>query len=357
MKVQFILYEKSQSKLNNSQELLQDMFSKIFTYVSDDSFLVTMGTKTHNINYTSMVTKKEMIHLTFYSNSKPSDDAKFLSQAKNLLLCGQHRKDFYIINTYDEASAYYCEKLAPRIGRFERLTRNLIYITLTQSLGKDWFGKSFTTGIKNELKGKNHNLIEQGLEEMTFNQLYSFLFDEFPDRSAEEAIYQDLLGCDNLHSKSKEDIISIINSCKKQCLWERYFKDKPLDFKDTLDNIRIHRNNVAHNKTITFSEYSSCLKKLQIINTKLEKLIENENSELYSEVNIVAAITSFMALFSEMASEAQKNLLALRDTIDKIVVPLKKAMPEIIKLSQITTQSIKSFYGSNNFLLENEDES
>ena len=92
----------------------------------------------------------------------------------NKLIRGEHRKNWNIVISYDEVSQLYCCKLMPLFGKFERKTRELVYITIIKIFGVDWYEKSFEKGLQDDLKSRGKNttqLIEGALNELTYEQL------------------------------------------------------------------------------------------------------------------------------------------------------------------------------------------
>ena len=328
MIVQFIFIKKDSSKLNikDSSKLFRDMFNEIYKNVSFDSFDISNGNINETILYKSSIINSGMCYITFESKSSPAQAAKFLNIATGLLISGKHRKDFYIITSYDEPSEYYCIKLAPYFGKFERLMRSFIYTSLTKNLGFKWFEAAFTKEIKNAIKEKGNIsetiLIERGLYEMSFAQLYDFLFKEFSYCSAESVIYEQLLPM-GLESLEKSEIIRIINQCEKKSLWDRFFiNNTNFDLKEILSNIREYRNRVAHNKFITTDEYNLCRKKLDKINSTLKAAIEQLDQNIYTETHLLDSIMSLSALFASLLksnydkmSSIQKNFSTLGETL------------------------------------------
>ena len=355
MKIQYVFVKKSESDVNlkNSNKLFQEMFKKIFMNVTFDTFDLNIDHKLQTISYKSSSSSNGIMYLTVSFNDSPAFSAKVLSTASTYLTQGNHRKDFYIINSYDEPSLYYCEKLAPRFGRFERLMRSFIYISLTKLLGVDWFKKTFTEEIKDAIKDKGNisdfNLIERGLHEMTFAQLYDYLFKEFSYCSAESAIYDHLLSR-NLEDMSKDEIITIINSCKKECLWDRFFSETNFDLKTPLHNMREYRNKVAHNKFIKYNEYTECKRNLIKINTVLEDAITKVDSDIYTEKHISDTLMAFAALLTgllkneyDIVSTAQKNFSKLGEIIIKALEPYASVskMENMYKLGAILSDLYK----------------
>lgn len=306
MKSQYIFIKKPKAAINteNDNEIFHIIYKDIFQNITSNTFEICCDNITETISYKSSTTNSDIFYLILSHESSPARDAQLLNLVNSTLISGKHRKDFYIINSYDEASEYYCEKLAPRFGKFERLMRSFIYTSLTKSLGLKWFESSFSDEIKIALKEKGNisdtDLIERGLYEMTFQQLYDFLFKKFAYCSAETVVYEQLLSQD-MHAMDKSNIISILNQCKKENLWNRFFiHNTEFDLEEPLSNMRDYRNKVAHNKFITTTEYNTCTSNLRRINATLTNAIEQLNKDIYTEKHLLDTVMSFSALFASL---------------------------------------------------------
>lgn len=335
MKSQYIFIKKPNATIDvkNSQKLFQSIFNEIFQNTTFDTFEINCDNMVETISYKSSTSNPDMYYLVLSHEGTPAKNAMLLNLANKILISGKHRKDFYIINSYDESSEYYCEKLAPRFGKFERLMRAFIYTSLTKSLGFKWFEVSFTDEVKNSLKEKGNisetDLIERGLYEMTFAQLYDFLFKEFSYCSTESVIYEQLLTQD-LNSMDKTELIDIINQCQKENLWNRFFiNNTEFDLKEPLYNMREYRNKVAHNKFITTTEYNSCTSNLRKINTALTNAINQLDKDIYTEKHLFDTVMSFSALFAgllknnyDIVSSIQKNFSILGETLINALKPI-----------------------------------
>lgn len=342
MKSQYILIKKSESipAIKDSNRFFQDMFKIIFESVTFDTFQVTIDGSPQKVTYRSSLSNNDVIYLTISFDDSPYFSAKLLSQVNDRLISGKHRKDFYIINSYDEPSEYFCEKLAPRFGKFERLMRSFIYISLTKNLGFDWFESTFTAEIQSDIKNKGNigkaDLIERGLYEMTFAQLYDYLFKAFSYCSAENVVYEQLLSKD-LNDMGKNEIVTILSKCKKQSLWNRFFSDAQFNLEEPLREMREYRNKVAHNKFIKFSEYTDCKRKLIRINSVLDNAINQINTDIYTEKHFSDSLMSFAALFAGLLKSSYSEVVGKQKNFDALGKALIKMMEPYASASKMGT--------------------
>ena len=134
----------------------------------------------------------------------------------------------------------------------------------------------------------------------------------------------------DLYSIDKIKLINIINQCKKENLWDRFFNNTTeFDLKGPLCNIREYRNKVAHNKYITTSDYNTCTNSLRKINTILTSAINKLNNNIYTEIHLLDSVMSFSALFTEIlknnydfVSSIQRNFSLLGKTLINTLKPI-----------------------------------
>ncbi|MBQ3523282.1 MAG: hypothetical protein IJA43_02375 [Clostridia bacterium] len=340
MEIQYIFISKSKSNIeaNNTDELLKKTFNDVFDNVTKNTFQISISGLTQTISFKRSPTNEGVTYLTLNYEGSPYLSAKTLSIVNDRLQKGEHRKNFHIILSYDGPSEYYCDMLASRFGKFERLMRSFIYISLTKSLGIEWFENSFTKEMKVLIKEKGNisdgDLIEHGLYEMTFAQLYDYLFKEFSYCSPDTAIYNQLLG-QNLDGMEKSEIIEIINSCKKECLWNRFFSDAKFNLEEPLRDMRKYRNIVAHNKLIKYEEYNKCKWSLIKINRTLESAIEQLNLEIYTKEHLTNSVMSLVALFAGLLKNEYGDFSVLQNNFNALGKVFLKAFEPYADTSKI----------------------
>ena len=111
-------------------------------------------------------------------------------------------------------------------------------------------------------------------------------------------------------------------------LWERHFEKfgKQETWKKKIIDIHSTRNKVAHQKTISFEEFTTINKKLNGVNRDLSNAIEGIREENFTEYGIVDILGSFATL----ARVLVKNIVesqAFRD----VVIGFNAKIQEIVK--------------------------
>lgn len=323
MKIKFILEKKNDNKTEKRKIIIKDMFSQIFNNVNDRSFDIDFEKEKYTVNYKAYGKTESIYYLIVYVlDTKKSVAAKILNDVKNKLLKGAHRKEFKIIVSYDESSEYYCEKLAPRFGKFERLMRDLIYSTITIAQGNNWFTKTFNEEqiVKYRELCNSRNISEVSekiLYELTFDQLHKLLFEEHYKNSPENVVNQ-LLNCDNIENLEKEYIISKIKLCEKTTVWDEFFSENDFDLHKYLTDMRKYRNMVAHNKLVSYNDYQYCTKNLRVINKQLEEAINRINSKVYTDSQLIDLNITMREACEKILETSRKMGSLVQDSMQKI---------------------------------------
>lgn len=288
------------------------------------------------------------VSLFLSSNNRVSiKEAKIFDRIRNTIITGKERKDFGIVTLYNEASNLFSSRLNKLISKFENNLRQVMYITLINTYGREWTIKSFSREQVCDLKNKNTNvldLLDTAFESLTFYDYIEFLFSEYTILTPEAAIEEALLKIKNNNS----DILTIKNilssSQKKTSLWNKLFEKKfDIFTKQILEDIRSIRNKVMHNKNINFDDYSVNLKLLNKINEEIKKVIDVlETQDLLKDKPVKDVINSF------------NQVLIKNNNFYNQLLDINNKILEHSKMLQTTFQSIAlKFNPANQILIEN----
>lgn len=288
------------------------------------------------------------VSLFLSSNNRSTiKEAKIFDSIRNAIITGKERKDFGIVTLYNEASNLFSSRLNKLISKFENNLRQVMYITLINTYGREWTIKSFSREQVCDLKNKNTNvldLLDTAFESLTFYDYIEFLFSEYTILTPEAAIEEALLKIKNNNS----DILTIKNilssSKKKTSLWNKLFEKKFDIFnKQILEDIRSIRNKVMHNKNINFDDYSVNLKLLNKINKEIKKVIDVlETQDLLKDKPVKDVINSF------------NQVLIKNNNFYNQLLDINNKILEHSKMLQTTFQNIAlKFNPANQILIEN----
>ncbi len=288
------------------------------------------------------------VSLFLSSNNRVTiKEAKIFDRIRNTIITGKERKDFGIVTLYNEASNLFSSRLNKLISKFENNLRQVMYITLINTYGREWTIKSFSREQVCDLKNKNTNvldLLDTAFESLTFYDYIEFLFSEYTILTPEAAIEEALLKIKNNNS----DIFTIKNilssSKKKTSLWNKLFEKKFDIFnKQILEDIRSIRNKVMHNKNINFDNYSVNLKLLNKINEEIKKVIDVlETQDLLKDKPVKDVLNSF------------NQVLIKNNNFYNQLLDINNKILEHSKMLQTTFQNIAlKFNPANQILIEN----
>jgi hypothetical protein len=248
--------------------------------------------------------------------TKPATSAKELSNVYKTITRGNHRKDFNIILVKDEVSEYYIEKIVLLMNSFERLLRELIYLIVINEYGTDWISR-LDEQVKNDLKSKGlkeSDIIEEGLNELTLNQVENFLFGKYYDATSEEILI-------SINEKlSSEDvdipgIKSMIENHIPKSLWERLFQENvgTCELDDKLKEVRKFRNKIAHNKKFHIDDYTNCRKLLKGLNKQLAEAITRVENNNYDNILFSSVLHNLSDSINAIFTESMKrNVLVMK---------------------------------------------
>ena len=325
----FIKKDKTPTKDDEMVKDIEKMFKSIFFNVENKQISLTEDDSSV-IKYKMANGENNSLFLIVKCENSEMTAAKTLDKFSYTLTQGKHRKDYYIINSYNEASHTFCSKLMPILGEFERLVREFIYITVVKGYGADWVSKTISEDtvkhIKKDLAQSKSsvNLIEAALEWFTISEIEDYLFTPFSEKSPEDVL-NNILSEDNIDNLSREEIVEAIKLTRRVSLWTRLFQRYKEfdDFEKELNDIRKIRNDVMHNKSMSFEYYSEARKKVISSNAKLISAISTISD--MSSIDIkhvldidISAITKAVLLFAESTGKYKNSEEKLQKFVDTL---------------------------------------
>lgn len=160
---------------------IKGVFEQLYSNVHEDCFTFGMNNEAVLITYQLSAKTANMLFIKFTCDYTPAKAARVMDFAVSHLIQGEHRNSWNIVISYDELSELYCLKLMPLFGKFDRRTRELVYLTIIKIFGVEWYDKSFSQNLKRVLSGKGNKtkLVEGALNELTYEQLKEYLFVPF----------------------------------------------------------------------------------------------------------------------------------------------------------------------------------
>ena len=346
MEVDLIFLPKDDQTIKSKvKQDFRNMLQLLFSNVSNDDFTVNINGIDRVIKYDHSLRSDNILFIKLGADYSEMESAKCLTKAVNSICKGAHRKEYHIIISYDEASCVYCNKLMPLFGEFERRLRELLYITCVKFFKREWFDQAISFDLQAKLKAKkdvdNKRLIENALEELTYEQLRTLLFEPF----SKEDIYcllDNELSENNINQLAASQIIYYLDSCRKRSLWNRFFETNA-DIKDIqfeINYLQRYRNKVMHHKTLSYDEYVEVRKRIRTVNYNLKNAIFKLESIIYKEedygnialamANLAnigkAAISGVMAISQSLAQLGKAMSTILNDSHTETLISIGKAL-------------------------------
>ncbi len=255
--------------------------------------------------------------------------------------------------TSNQQRYYHSKRLYPKYAEFERKLRSLVLFILTKAYGSNWQTETVSDEMLAVLQEKAHGRVSLNeiLENMDLATLETYLFEErhvdYP------GIINEKLSAKHLEELEKEEICAIIEKMRPTSLWERHFEKfgKQETWKKKIIDIHSTRNKVAHQKTISFEEFTTINRKLNGVNRDLSNAIEGIREENFTEYGIVDILGSFATI----ARDLVKNIVesqAFRDVVigfNAKIQEIVKPMTAVYKSSMVDTlKSVGKTYANMN---------
>lgn len=142
----------------------------------------------------------------------------------------------------------------------------------------------------------------------------------------------------------KEEICAIIEGMRPTSLWERHFEKFGSQeiWASKISEIHNMRNKVAHQKTISISEFTTTNKKLNAVNRDLSNVIEEIREDNFTDYSVVDILGSFAMLTENM----MKDIVPPRAFID-VVAGFNARIQEILKpISTIYNNDMLEAFGN-----------
>ena len=335
MFLQIIFIKKNGGKVSRSEimECSKDKLS-----FSDNKLI--MDQCIFNYKFLNAVNKNNIIlkvstlkRTSQLKRTSPYNEAGALSRLKETIRGSKLRETYRIIIGYDGASEYYCDKLSRFISVFERKLRHCTYITILSAYGNKWIEETFSDQLRREVTeietNKNRH-VEMALECFSFKDYTGYFFEQRRECDAEVAIDK-ILKNSGTTEINKEQILSIAEKARKTSLWEKLFKGYEMEFlQEKIEEIRIIRNDVMHNKEIKSEKFDYNKNLLRRCNKKLENAISKIEKEKYSDIvsvaDVLLSLNETIKAIASITKQAEETLAPILTDMSKIVNKMNKAI-------------------------------
>ncbi len=320
------------------------------TYSIDFKLLSANG-----VEYLDLIVKEEgkrnSINLMEYIHSIISNIEKF-------------QKNFIIITSYDSISEYYCNLIFPKLGKFERKFRKLLFIIYTAQFEKLFFEttipENVVLNVKENLKLHQYSkskqkefLLQNCMYSLTFGTMRSMLFDKqwlpYDEKNEVDVFLKENKDLSKLSDKELREKIKTVRQPIND--WERLFQNKGLDdFETVITKIGELRNLVAHNKLFYKEQYEELKKLLNKSIKDVDKAVLITESEDFENINMKI----LEGTISKIADAVSKYIDSYINSSLKIIEEGNKAFQNALKtLNQNSITAICNLVSENAFNSKN----
>jgi len=334
MKLEYILIEKNKKVPLSNIRQVRNILTFCFGEIGTSQFSISPKRASYEVEY-SIVKHEvgngdgEVFNLTFEMiHSKKQRCAEVLECAHNTFLKSKEAKQYHVIVSYDDVSAYYCNRAYPLFHEFERQIRNLVFKLLTKTFGALWLDATISDELKKELKARVREgnksareevLIEKALHEMDMYQLEQFLFNATRDADPTQLLDVQL-SKEALTDMDKEQIVDILESGRARSIWDRFFAPKieMPEFEEKLKEIRLNRNKVAHCKPFYQADLDTTRKILhdERLLEQVRLAVDEISAKEFDTVSIYEIVSGFSTALQDFAQTATLISQATAETLN-----------------------------------------
>ena len=328
-------------------------FSKV---ILDRNNRIIRGSFDYNVNKASysidfkISNADGVYYLDLKMNEKKEKIMKVFSDMNTIFLTeDSFTKDFIPIISYDFVSEEYCNKIFPKLNKFERSFRKLLFLIFTSQFKEMYFLATAKEEVVKKTKEKIKNKseiyrIQNYFYSVDMGMLRNFLFEE--NWTSYEEEQKERLLEKNIPEMSPDDIKKEINSIKPKSNWERFFQNKgfPDDIDQIIKEINDLRNIVAHNKIMSYEQYTTLENHLKEIMKSVKKAIAITESKDFKNINS----TKLLRTYEDMQRHIKDMLDAVTKSIDysSIFESLNKALGNIasqqLLISNAVSEALKN---------------
>ncbi len=264
-------------------------------------------------------------------------------------------KQYYVdINSYDAVSEHYCNMIVGYLNSFERNLRKLLFNTYVLYFRENYYQATMDENLQKKIKGlinissrdeipricEDYKVEKTQAKAILYLKYFFYSLElgdaiEFIFSDKQPAEEEDTLEDTNIQvdlSKLPDSKLSeVVASMSSKSDWDLFFSSKIHieNAKEKIEQIRKHRNSVAHFKYFSKSDYSQCLSLLSELNEAILEAIEetkkvdfaNRNQAIIKEI-LDPILKKWNSIDKNIRSYFEKAFYnAFRDTIDKLKNP------------------------------------
>jgi len=290
---------------------------------------------------------------------------KCLEHIQNTLLTSGVREKYIDIISYDAVSEYYCNKIYPKLNTLERNLRKLLFNIYIVNFGRDYYKATVDEELqgkikkvintdsskeqKDTIKAEYNTTSKKEAEEIERLQRFFYSF-EYND--IQKLLFTPNWTNADTVAKSKfldehPDLSELTDEVLREAFakyvprsdWERFFSNKidiP-DIEDLINQIRVHRNSVAHFKFFYRAEFDECNTLVNLLDTAIIKAIKITEEKDFSEKNAEILSEALKDVFAGFAAFTKSIVEIAQKTISTFIAPALTSLSKALRQNTWTT--------------------
>lgn len=305
MKIEYMLVKGKDDFCQTVDQFNSLLSSNTRVVLKDHTFEADHRSVDYSVEMYEVESSKEtLFKVTFdVKQEKEEEQILALESADNVLRrINEKIKAFQINTIWDDVSMYYVRKLYPAIIEVEALLRQIIYLFMMENVGSKWLKEQSPEEVKKSIKStleKNNQSSYPDTDALIYADFVTlgwFFFSKYSLKSDYQTLIKKFRENENMEA---EKLTELLDQYESKSNWDRYFADTIAvdDLSDKWNKLYGFRNQVAHTKKITKTDYNAAcaiidelkpafLQSLQLINTISMTVEESEAVEEVAEQTI-----------------------------------------------------------------------
>ncbi|BFQ95215.1 hypothetical protein [Enterococcus cecorum] len=305
MKIEYMLVKGKDDYCQTVDQFNSLRSSNTRVVLKDHTFEADHRSVDYSVEMYEVESSKEtLFKVTFdVKQEKEEEQILALESADNVLRrINEKIKAFQINTIWDDVSMYYGRKLYPAIIEVEALLRQIIYLFMMKNVGSKWLKEQSPEEVKKSIKStleKNNQSSYPDTDALIYADFVTlgwFFFSKYSLKSDYQTLIKKFRENENMEA---EKLTELLDQYESKSNWDRYFADTIAvdDLSDKWNKLYGFRNQVAHTKKITKTDYNAAcaiidelkpafLQSLQLINTISMTVEESEAVEEVAEQTI-----------------------------------------------------------------------
>lgn len=266
MKIEYMLVKGKDDFCQTVDQFNSLLSSNTRVVLKDHTFEADHRSVDYSVEMYEVESSKEtLFKVTFDVKQEKEEEEQILAleSADNVLRrINEKIKAFQINTIWDDVSMYYVRKLYPAIIEVEALLRQIIYLFMMKNVGSKWLKEQSPEEVKKSIKSileKNNQSSYPDTDALIYADFVTlgwFFFSKYSLKSDYQTLIKKFRENENMEA---EKLTELLDQYESKSNWDRYFADTIAvdDLSDKWNKLYGFRNQVAHTKKITKTDYNA----------------------------------------------------------------------------------------------------